>query len=102
MYDDQRLARKGLIAVAAVLALGAASSASAEPRWTRMGPVSMSMPFGADTVAQTAQPAEEQAVGLAPVAATESEVIALRQQVNDLTRRLASFEQQLNGVEPEK
>ena len=101
MYDDQRLARKGLIALAAVLALGAASSASAEPRWTRMGPVSMSMPFGADTVAQTAQPVEVQAAAPASVATTESEVIALRQQVNELTHRLASLEEQLNSGERE-
>jgi hypothetical protein len=29
-------------------------------------------------------------------------VIALRQQVDDLTQRLASFEEQLNGVEGEE
>jgi hypothetical protein len=99
MYFEQSLARKGLIAVMAALALGAASSALAEPRWTRMGPVS-----GEDVARAWVPPApaEAQAARRAAVAATESEVTALRQQVNDLTRRLASFEQQLNGVEPEK
>ena len=105
MYSEQILARKGIIAVAAALVLGAAaSSASAEPRWTRMGPVSMSMPFGERLARDRVPPApaEAQAATPASVAATESEVIALRQQVNDLTRRLASFEEQLNGVEREK
>lgn len=99
MHFEHSLARKGLIAVAAALALGAASSAMAEPHWTRMGPVS-----GEDVARAWVPPApaEAQVATPAPAAATESEVIALRQQVNDLTRRLASFEEQVNGVEPEK
>jgi hypothetical protein len=99
MYSEQSLAQKGIIAVMAALALGAASSAMAEPRWTRMGPVS-----GADVARAWVQPApaEAQVASSAPVAATASEVIALRQQVDDLTQRLASFEEQLNGVEGEE
>lgn len=99
MYSEQSLARKGVIAVMAALALGAASSALAEPRWTKMGPVS-----GEDVARAWVPPApaEAQAATPAPVSATESEVIALRQQVNDLTRRLASFEEQFDGIEPEK
>jgi hypothetical protein len=99
MYSEQSLARKGIIVVAAALTLGAASSALAEPRWTRMGPVDMPMPLGNDVARELVPPApaEAQAATPAPVAATESEVIALRQQVSDLTRRLATFEEQLNG-----
>jgi Skp family chaperone for outer membrane proteins len=104
MYSEQSLVRKGIIVVVAALALGAASSASAEPRWTRMGPVDMPMPFRNDVARELAPPApaEAQAATPASVAADESEVIALRQQVDDLTRRLANFEEQLNEVEREK
>src|ERR687891_262537 len=103
MYSEQSLARKGIIVVAAALALGAASSASAEPRWTRMGPVDMPMPLGNDVARELAPPApaEAQAATPASVAATESEVIALRNQVGVLTERLADVEEQLNGVERE-
>ena len=89
MYSEHSLARKGIIAVTAALVLGAAaSSVAAEPRWTKMGPVS-----GEDV----ARAADAQATTPAPVAATDSEVIALRQQVAELTQRLATFEEQLNG-----
>ena len=98
MYSEQSLARKGIIAVMAALALGAASSALAEPRFTRMGPVDMPMPLGNDVARELVPPAPAEAQATpASVAATESEVIALRQQVSDLTRRLATFEEQLNG-----
>ena len=102
MYSEHSLARKGIIAVTAALVLAAASSALAEPRWTRMGPVDMPMPLGNDVARELVPPAPAEAQATpAPVAATESEVIALRNQVGVLSRRLADVEEQLNSGDRE-
>ena len=95
MYPEHTLARKGIVALAALLMLGAAaSSASAEPRYTKIGPVT-----NEDVARARVPPVEAQAAAPASVATTESEVIALRQQVNELTKRLASFEDRISVFE---
>lgn len=90
MNFEQRLARKGIIATAAALALGAVSPA-------------LAMPLGGDAATGLVPlvDAQAQATQPAPTPVAPGEAAVLSSEVSTLTQRLDKVERQLAQVERE-